>query len=160
MIDLNESGYFVDLFAILTEHAGAIRSWLLDYTLDDEFDANGHAPVTDIRATVIELSRTETESVARDVIESGVEGVSKTAISSAHLTSFLITKLGDEAEIKTTRTNSLLTKLGFRLLARKKWQGDMRKIWVTGPDRSWAKVKSELDATLGLAFTVMEESDA
>lgn len=160
VLELNKAGYFDDLFAILAEHPGAIRSWLLDFKLDDEFDANGHAPVTDIRKTVIELSRTETESVARDAIEFGVEGVCSTAISSAHLTSFLIDKLGDEAEIKTTRTNSLLTRLGFRLLDRRKWRGDMRKIWIKGSDRSWAKVKSELDATIGLVFSVRDDDDA
>lgn len=160
LLDMNGTGYFEDLFAILADHPGAIRSWLLDVTLDEEFDANGRAPATEIRKTVIELSRTETESVARDAIESGVEGVCKTAISSAHLTSFLVTKLGDEADIQTTRTNSLLTKLGFRLLDRRKWQGDMRKIWISGSDRSWATVKSELDATLGMEFRVMEDDDA
>ena len=159
LLAMNESGYFKDLFATLAEHPGALRSWLLDSVLAPEFDANGRAPETDIRRTVIELSRTETESVARDAIECGVEGVCKTAISSAHLTSLLLDRLGDEAEIKTTRTNSLLTKLGFRLLGRKKWRRDMRKIWITGPDRCWSKIKSELDETLGKAFDLGEGDD-
>lgn len=155
--DMNESGYFKDLFAILTQHAGAIRSWLLDFELDAEFDPNGRAPLTEIRETVIEMSRTETESLARDAIESGVEGVCSTAISSAHLTSFLTTKLGAQAEVQTTRTNSLLTKLGFRLHSRRRWSGDMRKIWITGPDRDWSAIKAELDATIGCDFAVQDD---
>ena len=159
LLQMNESGYFVDLFATLSEHPGALRSWLLDFKVAAEFDANGRAPETDIRRTVVELSRTETESVARDAIRCGIEGVCKTVISSAHLTSFLITKLGDEADIKTTRTNSLLTKLGFRLLSRRKWRLDMRKIWIAGPDRDWSTIKSELDATVGKQFEVEEGED-
>ena len=135
--------------------------WLAAMTDDAKraADANGRAPETDIRRTVVELSRTETESVARDAIRCGIEGVCKTVISSAHLTSFLITKLGDEADIKTTRTNSLLTKLGFRLLSRRKWRLDMRKIWIAGPDRDWSTIKSELDATVGKQFEVEEGED-
>jgi hypothetical protein len=160
LVGMSDSGYFAELFAAVADHAGAIRSWLLEYELDAEFDANGRAPKTDIRRTVIELSRTETEDIARDAIECGIEGVCQTAISSAHLTMYLINKLGVDADIKTTRVNSLLSNLGFRLHARMKWRGDMRRIWFKGEDRNWSAIKSELDATIGKEFQFAEEDDA
>jgi hypothetical protein len=148
---MNEDGYFARLFGAL-EQAGALRGWLLEMELDAEFDANGRAPETEIRKTVVELSRTETESLARDAIEHGIEGVCATALSAQHLTGFIKDQLGDEADIKTTRVNSLLTQLGFRLFGRTRWGDANRRIWIRGDDRCWSEIKKELDVTKGKAF--------
>lgn len=153
---MNDSGYFAKLFGTLTE-ANAIRQWLLDFDLDEEFDADGRAPETEIKKTVVELTRTETESLARDAIEHGVEGVCCTALSAQHLSGFVKDQIGDDADVNTHRINSLLTRLGFRFYARKKWRGAMRRVWIKGPDRFWSEIKSELDVTEGRDFEAQDD---
>jgi hypothetical protein len=155
---LNESGYFAALFGCRTQGA-ALRGWLLDLEIESEFDPDGRAPMTEIRKTVVEMSRTETESLARDAIEYGIEGVCGTALSSAHLTGYIKDKIGDDAEVGTHKVNSLLTRLGFKLYGKKKWRGDHRKIWTKGPDRFWSEIKKELDATIGKEIDFSEDGD-
>lgn len=154
---LTESGYFADLFKTIEDAPGALRGWLLGLDLDAEFAADGRAPETEIRKTVVELSRTETESLARDAIEEGVEGVCATALSAQHLSGFIKDQLGDEADVNTNRINSLLTRLGFRLYERKRWGDSKRRIWIRGEDRHWSVIKKELDATKGKVFGFGEE---
>ena len=125
---MTEEGYFNRLFSAIQEHPGAIRKWLLEYQLHPEFDANGRAPDTEIKRTVIEMSKSDLEAAAEDLIEAGIEGVTEEVISSSHLTRALVS---GGAEIpSTTRVNSLLTKLGFRFAWRKKWKGEACRIWV------------------------------
>lgn len=125
---LTEEGYFKTLFGVIQEHPGAIRKWLLEAPMHPEFDANGRAPDTDVKRTVVEMSKTDLESAAEDLIEQGAVGVCRDVVSSAHLTRAL-TARGAEAP-ESSRVNTLLTKLGFRFGWRKKWKGEACRIWV------------------------------
>lgn len=126
--ELTEAGYFKNLFEAIQEHAGAIRKWLLELPLHPEFDANGRAPDTEVKHTVIEMSKSDLEAAAEDLIERGAEGVTAEVVSSAHLTRALSVN-GAEAP-STSRVNTLLTRLGFRFAWRKKWKGEACRIWV------------------------------
>ncbi len=126
--ELTEAGYFKTLFEAVQGHAGAIRKWLLELPLHPEFDANGRAPDTAVKHTVIEMSKSDLEAAAEDLIERGVEGVTREVVSSAHLTRAL-SVAGAEAP-STSRVNTLLTRLGFRFAWRKKWKGEACRIWV------------------------------
>lgn len=125
---MTEAGYFKTLFEAVQGHAGAIRKWLLEYQLHPEFDANGRAPDTAVKHTVIEMSKSDLEAAAEDLIERGAEGVTREVLSSAHLTRALAAG-GAEAPA-SSRVNTLLTRLGFRFAWRKKWKGEACRIWV------------------------------
>jgi hypothetical protein len=143
--ELTEAGYFKTLFDAVQGHAGAIRAWLLQYPLHPEFDANGRAPDTAIKNTVIEMSKSDLECAAEELIENGIDGVCRNVISSAHFTRAL-TVAGADAP-STTRVNSLLTKLGFRFAFRKKWKAEACRIWVRqGSGLSEADAMARLNA--------------
>lgn len=125
---LTEAGYFTRLFKAVHEHPGAIRKWLLAMALHPEFDADGRAPETATKQTVVELSKTDLELAAEDIIEQGAVGVRPDVLSSAHLTRALVA-VGQEAP-KSTRVNTLLTRLGFRFAYRRRALGEVCRIWV------------------------------
>ncbi len=125
---LTGEGYFKRLFDAIHDNPGAMRKWLLEFQLHPEFDANGRAPDTDVKRTVIEMSKSDLESAAEDLIEKGAVGVCRDVVSSAHLVRGL-TAVGAEAPA-TTRVNTLLTRLGFRFGWRKKWNGEACRVWV------------------------------
>ena len=126
--ELTASGYFKTLFDAVRDHAGAIRKWLLEYSPHPEFEADGRAPDTEVKRTVIEMSKSDLEVLVEDVIEQGAEGVGKDVISSAHLTRALSARTSDVPS--TTRVNNMLTRLGYRFVARKKWKGEMCRVWL------------------------------
>lgn len=125
---LTRDGYFKRLFDAVHEHPGAIRKWLLEYQVHPEFDANGRAPDTDTKRTVVEMSKGDLELIAEDVIERGAEGVTRQVVSSAHLVRAIVSA-GAEAP-STTRVNTLLTRLGYRFAVRKKWRGEACRVWI------------------------------
>jgi len=143
---LTQEGYFKRLFDAVNQHAGAIRKWLLELALDGEFDANGRAPETAVKQTVVELSKNELEMTAEDLIEQGTEGVGREVVSSAHLTRALAAA-GVEAP-STSRVNTLLTRLEFRFLFRRRWDGRVCRVWARGnTEMTWEKAQELLDAT-------------
>lgn len=148
---MNLNGHFAQLFQAMT-HGPALRSWLLAYDLDPEFDSNGRAPHTEARKAAIELSRTDTESVARDIIDQETEGVSREVISSSHLSAAIKAKLGADAEISTHKVSALLSRIGFRFIGRHFWRGDHRRVWCRGAQPYWSQAKERLDATVGREF--------
>ena len=125
---MTEQGYFKRLFDAVHEHPGAIRKWLLEFQLHAEFDPNGRAPDTEVKQTVIEMSKSDLELAAEDVIERGVPGVTRDVLSSAHLTRALVAA-GQDAP-STTRVNTLLSRLGYRFAYRRRALGEVCRIWV------------------------------
>lgn len=153
--ELTESGYFKTLFDAVQGHAGAIRQWLLSYVLHPEFDANGRAPDTAVKSTVIEMSKSDLECAAEELIENGCDGVCRDVVSSAHFTRAL-TVSGAEAP-STTRVNSLLTKLGFRFAFRKKWKSEACRVWVRqGAGLDEAGAMARLNAGAGVFMDFLE----
>ena len=125
---LTSEGYFNRLFAAIRSYPGAIRKWLTEWEPHPDFDPDGRAPNTDVKRTVIEMSKSDLELAAEDIIEAGAEGVTEDAISSSHMTRALVS-YGAEAPT-TTRLNTLLTRLGYRFACRKKWKNEACRIWV------------------------------
>jgi hypothetical protein len=152
---LTQDGYFTRLFDAIHARPGAIRKWLLEYELHQEFDANGRAPDTEVKRTVIEMSKGELELIAEDLIERGVEGVSKTVISSAHLVRAMVSAGVEQPS--TTRVNTLLTRLGYRFVLRKKWRGEACRVWLQqGAVMSEDAVVTALNATADGAMDFLE----
>ena len=143
---LTAEGYFKRLFDAVHEHPGAIRKWLLGCQLHAEFDANGRAPDTDVKRTVIEMSKSDLEVIAEDVIERGADGVTREVLSSAHLVRAIVAT-GAEAP-STTRVNTLLTRLGYRFAFRRRYKGEVCRVWI----------KQLFDATPEAALSHLEKA--
>ena len=125
---LTQDGYFTRLFDAIHARPGAIRKWLLEYELHPEFDANGRAPDTEVKRTVVEMSKSDLELLAEELIERGAEGVTKEVLSSSHLVSAMASAGADQPS--TTRVNTLLTRLGYRFLCRRRYKGKVCRVWV------------------------------
>jgi hypothetical protein len=148
---LSEQGYFRDLFQALSDHPGAIRKWLLEVKLHPDFDSDGRAPITAIKQTVVEMSKSELENAVEDLLEIGAEGVTPEVISSAHLSRALAVR--GEVSLPTSRLNHMLTRLGFRFLDRKKWKGNACRIWVRdGVELSGEQAVAHLDLASQFEF--------
>lgn len=145
---LTEEGYFKTLFDAIHNHPGAIRKWLLGYQLHPEFNANGRAPDTDVKRTVVELSKSDMELAAEDIIAEGCEGVCREVISSGHLTRAIEARGLEKPS--TSKVSTLMTRLGYRMAfaGQKKWRGYPCRIWVQqGNKPSEAEVMRVLNAT-------------
>lgn len=151
---LTEEGYFTTLFGAVNDNAGAIRKWLLSMQMHPEFDANGRAPDTDVKHTVVEMSKSDLEVAAEELIEKGAPGVSRLVVSSAHMTRAL---QGVGEPLATTRVNTLLTRLGYRFFTRKKWRGEACRIWVKqGSVTRDEDIITHLDASMAESFDFLE----
>jgi len=150
---LTEEGYFKHLFTAVQEHAGAIRKWLLEYQLHPEFDANGRAPLTKIRETVLELSKSEFQLTAESLLEDGGEGYCSDVVSTSHLTQAI--KNAIDIKPATSQVQTLMARLGFRRAfeKQKKWSGRPTKIWVKS-SLDWAEpvIMARLESTRGREF--------
>lgn len=125
---MSEQEYFESLFSALREHPGAIRKWLMEYPLHKEFGANTHAPYTDVRRTVVEMSKDPIQVDAEELLSRGTLGVTANALSSSHFTTALSYHHG--ITLRTTNVNQLFPQLGFEFLDKKKWNGSKCTIWA------------------------------
>lgn len=148
---LDNEAYFSELFGVLDLHAASLRRWFLDYPLCAEFQANGRAPQTEEKQSMIALSKSEDELLIQEIIETGAVGVSKTVLASACLTDAAVT-YGGEISLQTTALNRALTKMGWvKIPKRAKWNGRAHWIWTRGAVLSWGPaLRAELDTTLAL----------
>lgn len=144
---ITKDGYFERLYGVLPQHGGAIRKWLLEVELHPDFSANGRAPDTAVKATVVELSKSALEIAAEDLIERGAEGISSHVVSSAHLTRALEARGLDKPS--TSSVNTLLTRLHYVYRERLSWKGETV--------RAWRKVGSGLDVRVALDATLDRE---
>jgi Primase C terminal 2 (PriCT-2)/Family of unknown function (DUF5906) len=63
--------YFPQLFALLRDHPGALRSYLSDWEISPEFRADGHAPRTKYVEELIHDSASDLTATARRIIKEG-----------------------------------------------------------------------------------------
>lgn len=125
------------------------------------FDANGRAPDSDAKRSMIASARSEVDELIMDIIEAGHPGVTPTVISTKHLaTAILMTE--SDVEMKTSNYKSHLTKLGFTKVEKQiKWRGDVVRVWVKGNNflTSNQAVRDALDQSIGGKNDQKTESD-
>lgn len=150
---LTEEGYFKRLFTAVQEHAGAIRKWLLEFMLHAEFDANGRAPLTEIRSTVLELSKSDLQLTAECHLEEGGVGYCHDVVSTSHLTQAIQNSIN--LKPATSQVQSLMVRLGYKraFKKQKKWMGRPSNIWIKS-SLNWteSEIMARLDLTKGREF--------
>jgi len=73
-LTLQESGHFDQVRWLITpEGASALRHFLLNYTVSEDFPLNGHAPGTKYRDEVVEQSKNPLQIAIEDLIEDAEE---------------------------------------------------------------------------------------
>lgn len=149
LLDKVGADYFDRLFKAIREHAAALRGWLLSVDIS-AFDANGRAPDSDAKRSMIASARSEIDELIMDIIEAGHPGVTPTVISTKHLaTAILMTE--SDVEMKTSNYKTHLTKLGFTKVEKQiKWRGEVVRVWVKGNNFLTDKVsiREALDQSL------------
>lgn len=115
---LDREGYFANLFDVCRAAGPELRAWLLDHQPHPEFDAGGRAPETKARADVIELSRSDAESILRDAVGDAKAFTAEWARA-------VLKAAGLEAP-STRAWTRLVTSLGFHPVARRVRVGGKR----------------------------------
>ena len=151
---MTRDGYFARLFEAVKANSGALRKWLLSVSLHSEFDPNGRAPDTDIKHTVVQMSKSDFDLAVEDVLDAGAPGVSRLALSSGHFTAAL-RAAGVEAP-SSRALHSLLTRLGYRSAFSgqpRKWNGKSCRVWkLASADLKDGQVFAELDKSMASDF--------
>lgn len=119
---LSEEGYFSNLFDACRAAGGQLRRWLMEeVVIHPDFVPNGRAPITETRAMVIELVKTEPQLVVEDLL------IGRDAVSAGFVSSKL-RAAGIEAKTRTLA--GMLSRLGFEYAARLRIDGERQRIWV------------------------------
>lgn len=148
---LSETGYFAQLFSAVQNNAGALRKHFLTLGFHAEFDANGRAPYTKAKSTVIEMSKSDLEMTIEDLLEHGAVGVCTEVISSAHLSRALKARMDEP--LSTTRLQRMLSLKGYEYQTRRWWDGQTCRIWVQhGLQLSVENSLEKLNQTVGADF--------
>lgn len=65
--------HYDEIFNAIAYHPGAIREWLEDYPLHEEFDPDGHAPMTDAKSRMMDLARSDDEDEVEELIDESTD---------------------------------------------------------------------------------------
>lgn len=72
LFEAENPGYFKKLFDTLNR-AGALRRWLNEYPLHEEFEPKGRAPLTEARDQMIEMAKSDVQIAFEDLISDNQE---------------------------------------------------------------------------------------
>lgn len=121
---MSSGGYFTKLFGALQVSPGAIRGWLLGYSLHPEFSADGRAPDTTVRGAVLEAVKPELDSQVEDVIED--EHFDDTLVFSDLITAL---KLAGATMVSEKHVGAALGRLGYSFVGRHRRDGKRCRVW-------------------------------
>jgi len=127
---LRENGYFSNLFDTLRDKPGAFRSFLADWEISAEFQADGHAPRTKYVAEMVNDSAGEITSAVRRMLLEGdypllqydiVSG--KTLVDALHM---------EEGLTRATSQSvaAVLREEGYRQIGRHLLGGERHYLWI------------------------------
>lgn len=120
---LSAEGYFHSLFETCRKEAAGLRRWLLEEApMHEEFDPDGHAPVTAVRSMVIEMSRSDSDLTIADLLEG----------KQATTTSWVSTRLKEMDALPKWNgaISKMLASADFRFLKHMRVAGHTRRVYV------------------------------
>lgn len=124
--------YYTRLHSILS-FGGAIRKFLLEREISDDFDADARAPKSSYRREMVALNRSEEQQALIDLLEESKD----LAFCDVLLDSGLIDEQFMETEAVAPRgkaLNRLLSTEGFSYLGRFRVDGEKRRFWSKHPE--------------------------
>ena len=122
---MSADGYFDRLFGAVRGRPGAVRAWLLGYSLHPELTAEGRAPDTEMREAVIEAVKSDLESVIDDLIDDG--GLGKTFFFSQLVTAVKLSgvQFGNEKQLA-----GVISRRGYRFGVRTLVGEKRERVWT------------------------------
>lgn len=127
--------YFDDLFNAIAYHPGAIREWLEDYKLHEEFNPDGHAPHTDAKDRMGELARGSDNDELEELLQSAIDP----EVTEYVLNVSRLRELATDQSIPfpaDAKLSSFLSYRGFVYAGRARNQeGKMCRYWTRHPDK-------------------------
>lgn len=129
-IELTEAGVFSEMFDAVRDYPGAFRRWFLDRQVSAEFDPNGRAPMTEGKARTIELSKSDMQLAAEDIVFQQATGITTDIIATDFLTDKLEQRFGEKPKGRSVKT--LLTRMNYKgIVERPFWRGMQRTIYAS-----------------------------
>lgn len=131
--------YFVELFAMLRDRAGALRSWLDRWEISPEFRADGHAPRTKYAAEMANDTAGDLcASVRRLLLEGDYSLIQYDVVSSDALTQVLTMDEGMH-KVSKQHLSAVLRDEGFVCIDRHRVGDDRHPLWMrVGMDKEKA----------------------
>jgi hypothetical protein len=126
--------YYKELYATL-EHAGALRKWLMDWEISEEFDPDARAPESSSRAEMVALNESDEETAFDEALaESTRLDFCDTMLDSALVSDLLMDK-GAEAPYGRA-LKRFLSERGFSAFPKKvKVAGKTLGLWSRTPEQ-------------------------
>lgn len=146
----NAAAYFDSVFKAISDHRASLRRFFLDHRVSPDFQANGRAPLTAERETMIGLGLNDEESMVREILTTGATGIAKRVLASSYVNQAL-QLAGFDVTLQTNTLTKALTRAGWtKFPKRVKFNGKADWLWVKGPvPKEHGKLVEELNETLG-----------
>lgn len=127
--------YYKDLYNAIEESPGAIRGWLLNRKLGENFEPYGRAPDSTARRYMIMMAKPEEQEAIEDILDTSMRfDMSRTLLSATDLLEEMYAL--DSIEVPQTKTiNKILSDMGFTFLGRVRVDGRLRRYWTTTPEK-------------------------
>lgn len=127
--------HYDDIFNAIAYYPGAIREWLEDYPLHEEFDPDGHAPMTDAKARMIDMARNDDE----DDIEEMINDSRHPEVNHMLLNVGTLRDMAMDANVGIPygpKLSNFLHAKGFVYVGRARGQnGKQARYWSKSPDK-------------------------
>ncbi len=127
--------HYDDIFNAIAYYPGAIREWLEDYPLHPEFDPDGHAPMTDAKARMIDMARNDDE----DDLEQMIADSKNPEVCSMLLNVGTLRDMAADQNVGVPygpKLSNFLTSKGFVYVGRARGlDGKQVRYWSKSPDQ-------------------------
>ena len=128
-LGMDSGDYFAALFDGIEAHRGEIRKWFLEREISPKFEANGRAPMTDEKRSMIAMSVSQEEDALAIAIEKGGVGVTDTVLVVSNLRE-LARSIDPDANVDQRTVQRLLQKMGWRNYHNYiKWRSEKVRVW-------------------------------
>lgn len=125
--------YYLELYGAIEESAPAIRKWLLDYELDDEFEPRGDAPTTDAHKVMVEMATPPEIRAIKEIIERNEHADISDMLLNITKLAGLMYDMGVEIPA-TSRWQSVMSKAGwYPLHGKVRIDGDLIRFYTRQP---------------------------
>ena len=124
--------YYADLYATLERAAPALRKWLIEHEVSDDFPAGGLAPSTSAHSYMVAASQPEAMRALNEIIAENTNvQISKDLVDATALPEAL---LGRDVDFVAGRIlHSMLENAGYTFLGRIKLDSEYHRLWTKTP---------------------------
>lgn len=123
-------GYFNRLHNAIDLHPGAVRRWLLEWSVRGVFNRHGPAPMSEAKAIMAGSNKSEDDWTVETLVNTGGAGYSAAVVSTSHLRG-AIAAAGEHLSDHRYGISRTLTRLGFVQCPHTVWwDGTARRVWV------------------------------